>query len=95
MIGSNEVAVTGVAADGTEFPLLRGRGLADLRPDGEHRAPTDGREPAVRRFRPTTAGAVADEPHASPRPHATLTPTPTGEVPERLNGRDWKSRNGG
>ena len=58
MIGSDDVAVTGVAADGARCHCsAAGRGRSE-------------------------------------RLLATLTPFP-GEVPERLNGRDWKSRNGG
>ena len=56
MIGSNELTVTGITADGDRVPVLRGRPLADL-----ERLPFS----------------------AAP-----------GEVPERLNGHDWKSCDG-
>ncbi len=72
MIGSDEVAVTGLTRAGDEVPLLRDGSLADL----------TGPVRAVGSCRP---GREAR--YASPRF--------PGEVPERLNGRDWKSRNGG
>ena len=47
---------------------------------------------ATTRGRPAVLPQARESPETAP--HATL-PRPIGEVPEWLNGRDWKSRNGG
>ncbi len=50
---------------------------------------------AVETWPQTTSTDALPGPRAIRVPARYASPAQNGEVPERLNGRDWKSRNGG
>jgi nucleotide-binding universal stress UspA family protein len=82
-----------IGAD-TEHPALHGasRRTSSPTPRATSSSSIRGRAPSVARSR---AWPRRPTPTASGTPPEQLRFLAPGEVPERLNGRDWKSRNGG